>query len=141
MPSRHVSIRMDQDAYERLAAQSRRNREPVSQLAKRLIEEGLRMQAHPGIVFREAPSGRRPALVGGPSVWVVARVLRDKDLNDPSTLDEACELTDLSKEKVQTAARYYADYRQELDDWMDLLDQEADKAYADWLQNQPVASR
>src|SRR3546814_13155480 len=37
-------------------------------LAERLIDEGLRMDAHPSVTFREGPTGRRPALVGGPEI-------------------------------------------------------------------------
>jgi hypothetical protein len=52
--------------------------ETRSQLALRLIDEGLRMDAHPGIVFRPGPAGRRPGLMAGPDVWEVARVLREQ---------------------------------------------------------------
>jgi hypothetical protein len=29
------------------------------------------MNAHPGIVCRDGPAGRRPGVVGGPDVWEV----------------------------------------------------------------------
>jgi hypothetical protein len=40
----------------------------MSPLAERLIDEGLRMDDHPLIVFRSGPAGRRPALAGGPDI-------------------------------------------------------------------------
>ena len=133
MPSRHLSIRIDPKTYEQLAAQGRRSRETVSELSRRLIEEGLRMQGHPGSTFREAPTGRRPGLTNGPSVWVVARVVRDRDLTRQSTIDRAVKLTGLEKHQVLTALRYYAEYKQEVDDWMDRLDREAEAAEDAWL--------
>ena len=40
-------------------------------LAQRLIDEGLRMADHPGVIFKDGPSGRRAALAYGPDVWEV----------------------------------------------------------------------
>lgn len=34
------------------------------------------MEAHPGIVFRDGPSGRRAGLAAGPDVWEVVGLLR-----------------------------------------------------------------
>ena len=33
------------------------------------VDEGTRMDEHPGIVFRGGPTGPRAALAGGPDVW------------------------------------------------------------------------
>ena len=41
----------------------------ISSIGERQIDEGLRMEAHPGIVFRNGPSGRRAGLAAGPDVW------------------------------------------------------------------------
>ncbi|MCB1028810.1 MAG: hypothetical protein KDB24_13725 [Microthrixaceae bacterium] len=35
---------------------------------RRLIDEGLRAEAHPSVIFRDGPAGRRPVLIGGPEV-------------------------------------------------------------------------
>ncbi|RIK35567.1 MAG: hypothetical protein DCC58_20330, partial [Chloroflexi bacterium] len=50
-----------------------------SHLARKLLDEGLRMQAHPGVVFRSRPAGRRAGLALGPDIWEVARVFRQLD--------------------------------------------------------------
>ncbi|HLF79393.1 MAG TPA: hypothetical protein VJB57_18065 [Dehalococcoidia bacterium] len=133
MASRHLSLRIDPQCFEELEAESKRNRESLSELARRLIEEGLRMEKHPGIVFRPGLTGRQPALVDGPSVWVVARVLRGRDLSTEQSIQEGAALTSLRPDQVMTAARYYSEYKQEIDDWMDRLDEEAEKAYVAWL--------
>ena len=57
-----LSIRFKRDgAYERLRRYATEHAESASALGERLIDEGLRMAAHPGIVFRDGPAGRRAA--------------------------------------------------------------------------------
>ena len=48
---------------ERLERHSQEARTNKSRLAERYVDEGTRMDEHPGIVFRDGPSGRRAALV------------------------------------------------------------------------------
>src|SRR5438552_2044586 len=57
MTSRHLSVRVEAATFERLNVESRRVGQTRSQLAKTLLEEGLRMAAHPNIVFRSGPAG------------------------------------------------------------------------------------
>ena len=143
--SRHLSLRLRRELYERLDATALAARtatgESRSSLAARLIDEGLRMQAHPGIVFRSGPAGRRPALVAGPDVWEVARVLaevREADASDRpdegnrETIEHAlvvtAERTGLALHQVRAVARYYATFADEVDDWIATVDAEADAA-------------
>ena len=76
MPTKRLSLQIDSATLEQLESRSARTGEPVSDLARRHIEEGVRMEARPGINFRDGPAGRRPALEQGPDVWEVARVVR-----------------------------------------------------------------
>ena len=48
----------------------------TSALAQRLIDEGLRMSDHPGVIFKDGPSGRRAALAYGPNVWEIVKFSR-----------------------------------------------------------------
>ena len=130
MSTRHLSIRIEQQCFDALEAESQRTRESVSELARRLIDEGLRMEKHPGIVFRSSATGRLPSLTDGPAVWVVARILRDLDVSEGAALDEAVELTSLRPDQVSVVARYYREFKQEIDDWLDRLDSEAERAFA-----------
>ena len=65
------SARWDADVLERLARRSELAGTNKSRLAERYVDEGTRMDEHPGIVFRGGPTGRRAALAGGPDVWEV----------------------------------------------------------------------
>jgi hypothetical protein len=136
MPSRHISIRLDGGTFDRLDEQSRRTGRSRSEIAKTLLEEGLRMEAHPGIVFRSGPAGRRPGLAGGPDVWEIARVLRDQRGED--SLRETAALTGLSDQQVRTAARYYAEHQDEIDAWIRRVDEEADHLETAWRREQSL---
>ena len=114
MPSRHLSLRLESDTFDDLEAQSRRAGQSRSQLARTLLAEGLRMEAHPGIVFRSGPAGRRPGLAGGPDVWEVARVFQGESGQGEEALKRASHLTGLTSQQVRIALRYYANCREEI---------------------------
>jgi hypothetical protein len=52
-------------------------------VAARLVDEGLRMDEHPSVAFREGPIGRRATLVGGPDVWEVIRAVKSAHSTEP----------------------------------------------------------
>jgi hypothetical protein len=141
MTTRHLTLRVDQDSLRQLDDESRRQRLTRSELAKRFIDEGLRMEAHPGIVFRPGPAGRRPALADGPDVWVVARVFRELEGGFEEVLAETVDLTELSPHQVRAAMRYYAHFGDEIDGFIKEQDQYAEKAYAEWLREQDMLRR
>lgn len=138
MPSRHLSLRIGADVFDRLEAESRRTKQSRSELVKTLIDEGLRMEAHPGIVFRPGPAGRRPALADGPDVWEVARAYRDLQASGEEATRRVAKLTSLSLQQVRTAVQYYADYQEEIDEWIDMVDKEAERAHAAWQRRQKL---
>jgi hypothetical protein len=76
--------------------------------------------------------------MGGPDVWVVARVFRDKHGAFEDIVSETAELTELPKPRIRVAMRYYAEYRDEIDEWMRELDEYAEKAEAAWLREQAL---
>ena len=137
MASRRISIGLEGDSLERLDEHSRETGESRSAAAERLIEEGLRMARHPGIVFRDGATGRRPALADGPQVWALARIFREWSLDSDDAIERAAadtaERMELPPHAVLAAIRYYLEYRDEIDDWMRRLDEEADQAKAAWL--------
>ncbi len=141
MGSRHLSLRLESDTFEHLEAASRRAGQTRSHLAKTLLEEGLRMQAHPGIVFREGPAGRRPGLAGGPDVWEIIRVIKGAKAEGDGPLGHTAELTGLTTEQVRMAVRYFAAYADEIDAWIQRVDEEAAQAEASWQREQALLHR
>ena len=141
MTTELFSLRMNKETHDRLAARSRETGESKSRLAQRYIEEGLRMEAHPGIFFQDGPTGRRAVVRGGPDVWQVISITRRFDGTSDDILRETMDFTGLDKRRMNAVVRYYAEYRDEIDEWVRLNDEEGDRHYAQWLREQEVLAR
>ena len=74
--TKSFSARFSAELVDMLDARSERLGQSKARVAERLIEEGLRIEELPGIVFRSGPTGRRAGIVGGPDVWEIARDLK-----------------------------------------------------------------
>jgi len=123
---------MSERTLARLDDRSRRRGEPKSRTAERLIDEGLRMEDHPGIVFRDGPAGRRAALAAGPDVWEVVETHRGTGLTGEAAIAATAEWASLSAAQVRLAVRYYGDFREEIDDRIRLNRDEAERQRAGW---------
>lgn len=141
MTSRHLTLRLDKATLDRLDAESRRAGTTRSSLARELLDEGLRMQAHPGVVFRSGPAGRRASLALGPDIWEVARVFRHLDATREELVRTTAELTGLDEQQVHIALRYYAEFPEKIDAWIERVDAEADLAEQAWLREQALIQR
>ena len=95
------------------------------------------MERHAGIVFRTGPAGRRAGLMSGPDVWEVVRAA----VGDENTRGHIAERTGLTPEQVGVALRYYAEYSDEIDTWIHMVDEEAERAEAEWRSEQELLSR
>lgn len=126
------SIRMNTSILDRLDRRARRRGEAKSRTAERLIDEGLRMEDHPGIVFKDGPTGRRAALAGGPDVWEVIGTIEGTGLTGEEAVAATAEWGALSLSQVHTAVRYYADFQAEVDERISHNREEADRQQAAW---------
>ena len=80
-----TSIRLDEPVTRRLGSYVDRHPGATrSSAAARYVDEGLRMDEHPGILFRDGATGRRATVAGGPDVWEVVRAARDARKAEPS---------------------------------------------------------
>jgi hypothetical protein len=130
------SIRMSQQTLARLDVGARRRGEAKARTAERLIDEGLRMEDHPGIAFRDGPAGRRAALAGGPDVWEVIETLKGTGLAGEHAVAATAEWGALTHAQVHAAVRYYADFREEVDARIVHNSEEADRQRAAWVRAQ-----
>jgi hypothetical protein len=131
------SIRLSPALKDELAAR-RLDSGSRSEAINRFAVEGMRIASHPGIVFRDGPAGRRPALFHGPDVWEVARVLVNSEVRGDGAVDLAVEHTGLSREQVTTVVGYYAAYREEVDDWIAMVDEYADRCQREWQEREAI---
>ena len=109
-------------------------------LAQRLIDEGLRMADHPGVIFKDGPSGRRAALAYGPDVWEVIKFLREVDERGPAALDAAAEVFAVDTSRIATVISYYGDYADDIDAEISDANEASARAEAAWrVQQQLIA--
>jgi hypothetical protein len=130
--ARQFSARLDAAVVDRLERRGARAGLNKSRLAERYIDEGIRMEDHPGVVFRDGPAGRRAGLAGGPDIWEVIATVRGSGLDGEGALAAAAEWGSLTLGQVRTAVRYYAEYREEIDQRIARNVEEADAAEEQW---------
>ena len=80
-------------------------------LVERLVAEGLDILHHPGIVFRDGPTGRRAALPVGPDVWEVISALRSTTGSPEQRVGMLAQQFDLHPRHIRTAIDYAAVHR------------------------------
>jgi hypothetical protein len=118
-------IRIDTQTLQVLRERSARTGEPLARLAQRYIDEGLRLDGHPGVFFRTGPAGRRAVVVGGPDVWEVVAAARSTPERGEARVKALAERLGVSADRVRIALRYYAEYPDEVDRHIALVEEEA----------------
>jgi hypothetical protein len=128
-----LSIRFDAALLARLRRRAAATAgSTASGLAQRLVDEGLRMADHPGVIFKAGPSGRRAALAYGPDIWEVIKFLREVDERGPAALEAAAEVFAVDASRISTAVSYYGDYRDEIDAEISEADEASARAAEAW---------
>ena len=92
----------------------------LSAAANLLVDEGLRMMEHPGVLFRPGPTGRRAGLAAGPDVWEVVRAVKsartaEPELGEQDLLTMLAENTGVPVRMIRVATGYWAAYPDEID--------------------------
>lgn len=111
-----TSVRLEDELRERLAAAAAAEGTTVTELIERFIREGLASAAHPGIVFKAGPSGRRAALAGGPDVWEIAAALRHVTGRQTTRVSALAEQFGLHERQVIITLNYAAAHRDEIEE-------------------------
>ena len=109
----------------------------LSGAANLLVDEALRMVEHPGVVFRDGPTGRRAGLAGGPDVWEVVRAIKsaraaEPGLNEDEVLALLAENTGVPVRMQRSALSYWAGFPAEIDSQIDTADDAEVAAEAAW---------
>ncbi len=82
--------------------------------ADRVLGEGLRLERHPLIRFRQGASGRRQPLVIGTRLYV-HQVISSLHASD-GDIDDTASYFEIATRLVRAAVDYYADFRNEIDE-------------------------
>lgn len=140
MSSSPLSIRFDDELLERLRRRAAIRDTTASSMVQRFVEEGLRTQDFPGIVFRDGPAGRRAALAVGPDVWEIASALRDAGERGDAAVDAVAVDFSLPVGAVRLALAYYGAYPDEIDAEVADNDKAAEDARRAWETAQRLVS-
>jgi hypothetical protein len=134
--TRAFSARWAADVLDRLQRRSELTGTNKSRLAERYVDEGTRMDDHPGVIFRNGPTGRRAALAGGPDVWEVVMTLKGGKARGEEAIVATAGLLNLGDWQVRAAVRYYAAFPDDVDERIARNVDEADEAEAAWRREQ-----
>jgi hypothetical protein len=132
-------VRFDPSVAERLASFVAANPGmSLSSAANRLVDEAMRMEEHPGVIFRPGPTGRRAALAGGPDVWEVIRAVKSAHATEPgldsdALLNLVSDNTGMALRLLTTAVRYWAAYPGEVDAGIAAAEAAEEAAEQAWL--------
>ena len=110
-----TSVRLADEVRLQLASAAAAEGTTVTELIERFVREGLACAAHPGVVFKPGPSGRRAALAGGPDVWEVAAALRNVSGSEAARVAALAEQLGLHERQVVIALNYAADHPDEIE--------------------------
>jgi uncharacterized protein (DUF433 family) len=125
MPTRRLrSFRFDPLLLERLEQRALEQGISRTALVERYVEEGLRRERHPDIVFVDEPAGRRARLAGtGLDVWEIVETVRGHE----GSIQEAAAYLAVPERSVLAAMDYYLDFRHEVDAWIAANDRLAEQ--------------
>jgi hypothetical protein len=87
----------------------------------------MRLDRHPGIVFRDGPAGRRAVVIGGPDVWEVIAAARSAPERGEKLVRALAERIGVATEKLRIAVGYYGEYPDEVDRFIAANEQEAER--------------
>jgi uncharacterized protein (DUF433 family) len=133
--SRPRSFRFPDTLVASLQARATERGESANALLERYLDEGLRRDDHPLIVFREGAAGRRAALVGTRlDVAQVIDTLRESD----NSVEATAEYLGIPEQQVRAAVRYYADFRDEVDEWRERMREIAEREEEAWRREQAI---
>jgi uncharacterized protein (DUF433 family) len=135
MPRHPTSLRLSDSVAAELDRTAKRAGESRTRLVERYIDEGLRRDEHPLIDFRGSGSARRPALAGSRlDVWQVIATFK----NSEKDVDATAKYFDIPVAHVRAAIRYYAQYKDEIDEYIERMHAAAEFAEAAWRREQEV---
>lgn len=113
MPTVQKSIRIQEKTLKEVEQIARETGKEFSTVANELLEEAVRMQRCPGIVFTEGTTGRRARIAGaGIEVWEVIATYKGVN-KDFKRLCSAYHW--LKEQQLRAAIGYYAMYLGEID--------------------------
>jgi len=112
MPAIQKSVRIQERTYKEIERIARESGKEFSSVVNELLDESVRTQRCPGIVFTEGATGRRARIAGtGIEVWELIAMYRSVD-EDPNRLRQAYHW--LTEQQIGSALCYFRAYPEEI---------------------------
>lgn len=125
--ARPTSFRLPDDLLERLEEEATSSGTSVTALVTSLLDEGIKTHRFPGIVYRDGPTGRRAALVGGPDVWEIVRAVSEAKGRGETRLRAVANAHDLSLARTRLAVEFYAAFPNEINERIEADERAAER--------------
>ncbi len=119
------TMRVERRTLRAVEEEARRYGVPLRTLAERMVEEGVKMRRHPGIVLMERGRGVRDAVLAGRprlSVWMIVQVVRAN-----KTRGGAERWLPLDGASIDRAMAYAKDYPDEIEQAINENDEAFDR--------------
>lgn len=116
MPTVQKSIRIQEKTLKEVEQIARESGKEFSTVANELLDEAVKMQRCPGIVFTEGTAGRRARIAGtGIEVWEVIATYKSVGEN----FKRLCQAYHwLTEQQLRAALGYYSLYSEEIDNFL-----------------------
>lgn len=113
MPTIQKSIRIQAKTLKEIEQIARDSGREFSTVANELLEEAVKMQRCPGIIFTEGTQGRRARIAGtGIEVWEIISTYKGVEEN----FDRLCQAYHwLTEQQLRAAVGYYRVFPKEID--------------------------
>lgn len=134
--ARTRTFRLPDELIATLEDRAREHGESANALAGRLLEEGLRRDAHPLIDFWDSGVAGRRAMVLGTRLEV-GQVVDTWLLSDKS-VTETAEYFSRPERHIRAALQYYAEFQEEIDEYREEKQAFADREEAAWRREQAL---
>jgi hypothetical protein len=127
-----LSARVPEETMNWLRREAESQDRSVSEVVNRALEEHIRCQRFPGILFVDRVGGRREAkVIGGPSVWSIVFVGREAEMD----VRKIAEHFDIPEHRVRLALAYHRDYPEESESHIREIEAIADDpSLVPWMQ-------
>ena len=125
--ARPTSFRLSEELLDRLEQEAAASDTSTTSLVASLLSEGITTRRFAGVVYRDGPTGRRAALVGGPDVWEVIRDVRHARGRGDKRLASVAATTGLPLSRVRLAVDFYAANPDEVDHRIEADERESER--------------
>jgi uncharacterized protein (DUF433 family) len=140
MPRQGTSIRIRSDLKEALTRRAREVGTSPAALYERFLDEGLRHEEHPLILFRAGAGGRRAVLAGSrlTVAQVIDTLMATEGETDAARVRDTAGYLAIPPAYVIACVRYYAQYKTEVDAWRAHVAEVVEREHEAWVREQAV---